>query len=758
MNNYPASIGELLKLPRSRFFGIACEDGAYTAKDEVSFFGKTLPDPEASFDISNNKALVNVGLTGAISHLSVYNGNYATDNIPGVWMCKSFTRAGPFSFRLDLGDGPQELDRLALSYESSLLDNIVPITELTLPAARAALLTFAPVSADGETRLRCAVHGLYLENTSASVLQAVAWLPSPSTAEAELFDRAEFVVHPADTDERGLEVALTLQPGQAAWIPAIIYPPGELGLKERLERQGSAYWLAETLAYFRRMLGRLSMEQDPYTAEFLERALLQCFHSIGMDRDGRVIGSNWGSYPTTEFIWSKDMYYSFLPFYTLEPELFKKGMLWFADYGVRPPGNRYEGGIEHSLSNSMSAVVMAGLYYQSTGDKRLFLNDPRLDLKLRDVLESTLRTRADGDPWLFPSVWLSDAYSLGDYHTGSNVMAWAAFSYYARVVLEVYGDRAAADRYADIAERIRGDLERIGTIEGPLGPQYAEGIAAGGPDPLSLSADRYAGVYRDFGLQFVPNLLRDGHINLLHHDGEESDTTLMPFYGYAPYDHQPYANYMRFSLSPANPTYNPESRGIQWGDHSACTFPGYMSGMGMITSADSLSGPAGYLTEVRRLTDVDGSLWWWPYRNGAAYGDVVRHNTCGKCGWASGVFSALFMSQMLGLSYDAPEKRLRLRPFSPSSSFVWNAVRLGDQTFDIAYRRENGQAIAIVRNLGRQPVEAVVELPGGEAATGASDESGETKRWNGLVLHTLSAILQPGETKQFSIAITAACG
>ncbi|GJM75830.1 hypothetical protein HMSSN036_80460 [Paenibacillus macerans] len=187
-------------------------------------------------------------------------------------------------------------------------------------------------------------------------------------------------------------------------------------------------------------------------------------------------------------------------------------------------------------------------------------------------MEETLRTRKQDGPWLFPSVWLSDAYSLGDYHTGSNVVAWAAFRHYARIVREVFGDTETAERYRTIAARIKDDLQRLNTVEGPFGLQYTEGTSAGS-DALKDDASRYASDYAGFGMQFIGHLTQDGSIDLFHHDGEESDTILMPLYGYAAYDDPAYRHYMQFSLSPHNPTYNPESRGIQWGDHAACTFP-----------------------------------------------------------------------------------------------------------------------------------------------------------------------------------------
>ncbi|GGG13061.1 glycoside hydrolase [Paenibacillus albidus] len=703
------SISEALLQPRSRHFGVVYQNGSYTANDPLSFFARKLPDPELTFDFSNNKTLVNVYANGSIKNITVYNGSYSSDNIPGVWMCKDFRAAGPYAFSLKLGEEVYNLGSDNLPYATSLLDNLFPVTEYQLGEVKATLLVYTPVSADGTERLRGVVYGLQLENRSGQSITGEVALPSADTAKDPLFSSPEFCVHTAERKSSvNGTVSFTLAPDQSLWVPAVIYPAGD-SCPRLIDGKGSLYWLNETWAYFRGITGRLEMKEDPFAAEFYERAILQCFGSLAMDSRGGLVGANWGTSPTTQFTWNKDMFYSLLPFYTAEPELFQQGMLWFLEHGIRPPGNRYEGGIAHSLSNSLSSIVMAGLYYLNTGDKQLFLDRPELHERICSLLEETLLTRKEEDPWLFPSVWLSDAYSLGDYHTGSNVIVWTAFFHYARVVEEVFGDPAGAERYRIIAGKIRDDLEQLATTEGPFGTQYTEGISTAG-DKLKDNADKYTGKYADFGMQFIWNLTDNGQINLLHHDGEESDTILMPLYGYTPYDNETYRHYMQFSLSPHNPTYNPESRGIQWGDHSACTFPGYMSGMGMITDAASMSGEDGYFTQIRKLTDADGSLWWWPYNNGALYGDVVRHNNCGKCGWASGVFAGLFVSQILGLTYNASARQLTFRPLSPTSSFNWEHVRLGSGNFSVAYRKTEGSVEASIMNLCTVSVTATVEL------------------------------------------------
>ncbi|MGC2951963.1 glycoside hydrolase, partial [Enterococcus faecium] len=73
------------------------------------------------------------------------------------------------------------------------------------------------------------------------------------------------------------------------------------------------------------------------------RALYQSFSSFGMNRHGKVVGSNWGSYPATYRIWNKDMYYASLPFTMFEPEFCQKTVLWFDQYGLKFPGSKFTG-------------------------------------------------------------------------------------------------------------------------------------------------------------------------------------------------------------------------------------------------------------------------------------------------------------------------------------------------------------------------------------------------------------------------------
>ena len=102
-----------------------------------------------------------------------------------------------------------------------------------------------------------------------------------------------------------------------------------------------------------------------------------------------------------------------------------------------------------------------------------------------------------------------------------------------------------------------------------------------------------------------------------------------------------------FTGSRENPTYSELSRGIKWGNQSGATFPGYISILNGAAEKESWSGDEGRFRELERLIDLDGSWWWWPYKIGAQTGDVVRMNSCGKCGWGAGIFFILFITEFL---------------------------------------------------------------------------------------------------------------
>jgi hypothetical protein len=407
----------------------------------------------------------------------------------------------------------------------------------------------------------------------------------------------------------------------------------------------------------------------------------------------------------------KDMGYTTLPFHALDPELCRRVLLWYLDKSVRRDGDKVfeghalRGGVTYSIANSLTPVVMAGLYYRTTADRAFFAAHPEVITTVRELLDELEQTRITGT-YLFPSDWVSDGPARGDYHTGSNVVAWYSFSSAALLAGDILGDPALASRYAGLASKIAADIRESCIAAGPRGPQYTEGV------------------------------FRDGR-PILDHDGEESDTTLMPFYGFTSYDDPAYQNHARVAMTAANRYYRPHTGGIEdstWmnpadnpGIHA--TFPGYITGLAGVRTAEEMNGPDGRLSIIRRLTDVDGSIWWWPYR----YDTVVRAFeisgvNVGKSGWAAAVFVMHFVSQVLGLRYDGCTRTLHFQPFSPASPFTWTGLRMGNAWFSAGCVPGDGFRECFVENLNPHGVDARVSviLPAGAGAREISVDGSRT--------------------------------
>ena len=124
------------------------------------------------------------------------------------------------------------------------------------------------------------------------------------------------------------------------------------------------------------------------------------------------------------------------------------------------------------------------------------------------------------------------------------------------------------------AQAIKNDIEKYMTVETNGHRIFLEGIASLDLDAKEHMSDEcYRKEMLDQGLQFLTDVNHDGTITLRMHDGEESDTTLLNYYGYEAGDRT--THYGQFSSSDENPTYSCLSRGIKWGNQSGATFPGY---------------------------------------------------------------------------------------------------------------------------------------------------------------------------------------
>lgn len=755
------TIEKALSLPRSTCFWVSQDKSGAHCGNQQSFYQFNHDFEHLTFDISNTKVLVNTAVSGSIKSLTAYEGSYPVDSVlPGVWWFKGITQCGRFHFNLSVNGERYNLDETSWARRTSYLDNIFPCTEITGPGIDVTLLVYPPVSQNGE-KLRGTFYCMYLKNSGSESLGLRAELVESPPERDSYIPTTSFLYQP-DRDVAGGTADLMLGPGETGWLAFYIdlhHLPGEL---EQVAGTSSLRWLEHTWRYFRGMLGNLSISSDAFLHEFLERSVLQCLGSIGVIGGNEIAGANWGTYPATRPVWMKDMFYSFLPFYMLDTELLRSGILWFSKKSMRPGGRWFDGKITHSIVNALTPVVLSGLYFTSTGDKQFFTENPEIRDTISTILE-TLLAEKQSETWLFASDWISDVPALGTWHTGSNVIAWYSFKAAADILEHAYKEQDLARSYRQAARHIRAGIEEHCRKSGPFGEQYVEGA-----DP-------------------------DGSVPLSAHDGEESDVTLMPVYGYTEADSEPYRNFARFAFSDHNVYFEPGLRGIRCDDfmdyiqsyrrgktidweryfkahHSIgnMSSPCLVTRMAAIDRGPELFAAGGPLHLIRQHTDLNGSLWWWSYPGSDGdprYGHPVRFHKAGTSAWAAGCFVAFFVSEVLGIRYNGLERRLWCRPLEGLGNYRWENLRYGQARFTVQYTRSEravslevsnhntfGMAVTSELALGKDEQPKSIRLNGREVA----EETTMGRRFSSAILVNRFEI-ESGETTTLEATLYDSC-
>lgn len=657
-------IATVLDSPTSPIFGCVREAGKVRLLDAESHFNQPPKPDHLTFETSNAGMLGVHGFNGVLEGVTAYRSTYTTltPGWDGVWTAKDHTTCGPFAFGLSIDGTEVDLGKVGWDARTELIDNLLPVTSLQEPGGRyrVRLLSCAPVSADGRQRPRAVIYGLELTNTGTAPLTATVVLPNFAWGRkgfdqwGEQDTRGGLDLAAGDATTFDPRPVVTLAPGARRWVPVLINESGS-GAVEAINARGTAAWIRDTLTYERGLLGRLTTPDHPWVAAFYERNLLQAQHAIAMDAEGRIAGSNWGSVPVTRMIWTKDFFYAALPLMGQDPAFAEGLIAWFDRHGVRPVGtvSRMDkpaksgstaGGISHSISLAVAAPLLAGILYERTGNADLLRRHPDWKDRWADLLDRLLATHHPGTS-LMPTRFISDGPVRGDIHVGSNACVAKALAAYARLRAEVWQDPAGAKPYADAAGRVMADLRKLA----PQGPWH-EAYRLDGTSADAIS------------------------------DGEESDTTLMPFYGLLTEQDPAWKATMAFAASPANRAYREKLRSLAWEEHVPSTAPGYNKFLVAAGDVAALFGERGAYTEIRRQADGDGSLWWWPYGYKLAweYGKPLRaFGNIGKAAWFSGVHSVLFPSRFLGLRWDAPTATLRLNPRSDLGPITWQDLPLG---------------------------------------------------------------------------------
>lgn len=720
----------------STVFGVGPDGHLLDAASLYTVPRESRPQERLCFDVSNNRISCSINAWGLLERLVIELGvsPVETRATPvGAYMEKVLQRFGPFPFFVKVeGASPQRLDQLGQP-EIYLQDTLFPRYEWTLPAVKIRMLVFAPETSAARLRAICTLWSIEPRSSVAPVLTLkvgddVLSLHEEDTGGKSLLIHSDGGGWFDSTHGGGQEFAMTQ--GRQIAVAVLLGSSSDDLAQTRKEFTGhrATEWFDLTRTYHQARYGSLKIPDSPYFAELYVRAAELCRQSLMVDTRGDFGGSfNGSDLPAAANIWMRDCFYGTLPQSFLSPGLCASAIHFFLQWGIpsRPLGEHADkfqnaAGITNSLGNSVAGIVLAGAYYASTDDKQFLQTNPYILSRSTEILEQVLASRRE-DVFLFPSIYVSDGESRGDYHTGSNIFVWRAFTSLARLVREVYGRSESADRWQQCAGRLRAAI-----LENCV-------------------------VTEDGKTRFVEGAMQD-HTQISGHDGEESDVTLASFYEFCGPDDPRYLGAAAEALSTANPYLFRELEGIWWYAHgkwSSSTFPGWITAL---ASSRDDKEMLHHLQRIRSLTDADGSFWWWPYPHDGATHLASPLRVSSKCGWAAGAYLCFFTSQVLGLGFDAPTNTLTFVPFSPWS-FEWMGCRLGEGLFDCSYSKTKEEILLTVRNRMQHPVTLIFEaiLPSGTTRSKEKDPASgsiqEGQRYGRIALRRTVRLAEQGQAE-----------
>jgi hypothetical protein len=705
-----------LTLPRSANFGLTAEGRALAPGG--FYQEETAPMSALSFDISNNQIAASLSRDGKMIRACICRGvvSLPQDKIKGgVYCAKELLYGGPWFPKWSWKVTVDTADLADQETEIALVENLFPMFTQKSGDLQVHQLFFAPVDKAHPAQAPRAVIGIILienkGNASHTIdvarrdgAQAVideralkdassgptAYIASDPLKRAMFtcadFDQSGILKHFNESKTASLRVAPhSVVTFASTWILSETAAEAR-ATRQKLSMRTLSRWLADTLDLRRKSYGKLSIRGDSFTGESLVRFSELARQSALRSSDGEVRGGFLGSdVDVTPVNWTRDSYYSMLAMNMSDPALSRDSIPYLLRWGqpsqASGPGTtRFPGAgpVSQSLSNSVSGLAMASVYYRLTGDRDYFRARPEILRSAYTILEQVLASRRAA-PMLFPSLYFSDGEARGDFHTGSNVAAWVAFSGMSRLAREVYGDDRAAQAWSSIARSLH---EAIGS--------HCVGASASGE-------------------RFYEGANADGTF-VQGHDGEESETSLMPFYGFCDADDPRLLRHAALAMSPENPLYSSALDAIWWYNSgwSSATFPGWTTAM---AGASDEAQIRLRLDRIRSLTDLDGSIWWWPYPYGSKdLSTPVRGDAARKCGWGAAVFLCRLIHDVLGISVDTPSRTVRFAPFTPWDSFAWRQARIGWNTFDFSLDRSSHEIVATIRNRNSRTYSVTVVL------------------------------------------------
>ncbi|MCO6543377.1 MAG: glycoside hydrolase [Lactobacillus sp.] len=676
--------------PLNPNFNLEINNGIYTSLNQESFYAKKFPDSNFTIDVGNQKCLANLDEFGTVKELTFYQNNYRTEEKPGVWVNKNFVQTKNLIPKFLINGKMLNWNNAKHKIQWDLIEDVIPRYQHTFSQMRIRMLIFAPIYKN--ERISELIYVVQFENLSSNDLNIQLQLPT--LYKNKYSDQANVDIFSNSPTNKNI----LLKAQQTKIFTFGYFNPDDINAYKIYQNNSWIQLLKSTINFFQQMWGNLELSDDQVTRMF-HRAIIQAFNAQSINNKDEFVGGNWGSFPVTKRIWNKDLYYSSLVNILFDASIAKKSIIWFTKYSVKQPGSKFKGGVLHSLSNTLTPILLAGMYFNYSGDLSFFKSNSEIIQNAVNIIEEIIKTRKNDEPYLFKSIWLSDAYSLGKYHVGSNICMWLALKGLSQILCSLGWNKKSLE-YSKLAENVQKDLFKYATINKGTKSQFLEGYSGNPHDPSHLCDKKYKKDILDQGLIFLTDVIENDQINLMMHDGEESDTTLMSFYHFTNNEDPTYQQTMDFAASNKNPTYSSQLQAIKWGDESGATFPGFMT-----IWASKLNNPIDgkeYLEELKKLLDIDGSWWWWPYKKHASYGDVVRNFGCGKCGWASGLFVVLFISRYLGIS--KIDNAVQLDLDSMNISYCWEKLRLGSSYLNINF---NGQTL-VINNLNNKKLKIVI--------------------------------------------------
>jgi hypothetical protein len=681
-----------------------------------SFYNEaTEHSSELSFDVSNSQISASIDRSGDIRRACICCGVEAlpAEKIKGgVYCTKRLLYGGPWITRPVI----EGIDLSKTQVDVALIENLLPLFSQTAGDIHIQTLVFAPIDPRDEAHSPRSLLQVTLIQNSGNVAQTAKFsnaegVPAHSAAISDLHDGLSW--HANDSFVEKLNQALVayiqldsnqiakkLDEASAITIHvaphsvemltcALILTETKREQDETLARLASksvSRWLEDTLDARQAAYGSLSIPQDTFVAESMVRFAELARQSALRSGDGRFSGGFLGSdVDVTPVNWTRDAYYSMLAMSIFDTRLCADSIPYFLKWGqpsqtTGPGRSRFPDAapISQSLSNSVSGLSLAAAYYRSTGDIAFFLSRPEILEEAKRILSAVSASRRYA-PMLFPSLYFSDGEARGDFHTGSNVAAWFAYKGMARITSEAYGDEGLAHEWSTIADAIKDALSSHCTGDSTVGRRFFEGANTDGT--------------------FI-----------LGHDGEESETTLMPFYGFCQSDDSRLLNHAALAMTTQNPLYSPALDAIWWfnAKWSSATFPGWITALAGASDEQELQNR---LDRIRSLIDLDGSPWWWPYPyDSKERSRVLRADVARKCGWGAAVYLCRFIHDVLGLSADAPSRTVNFSPFTPWRTFAWKDAKLGAMKFDVAFDNNDREVSATIVNHNPHPYSTTVTL------------------------------------------------